>query len=136
MNSAFVPGGQDAALKIEDAITKSATYAGTAYDMGAGFAPGAIGQPMAAVVDVTAFALGGTTGASTWTATLMEATSSGGTYTACGADVSLTATGAVSVAGIISRRYVKLKLTLAGATGTGTVSLSAWINPNGFASAR
>ena len=76
------------------------------------------------------------TSASAWTATLTEATQSGGTYTSCGADVSVTGTGVISVPGIVSARYVKLKLTLSGATGTGTVTLSAWLTPKGFAASR
>jgi hypothetical protein len=135
MNKNFVPTPADKSLLIESAISKSANFAGTKFDMGSGFAPGGLGQPVAAVVDVATFSLGGSTGASIWTATLTES-SDDNTYTACGPDVVVDASKVLSIPGFLSQRYVKLKLTLSGGTGTGTLGLSAWLQPLGFAAAR
>jgi hypothetical protein len=54
MNKNFVPTPQDEEGRLESAITKTADYAGTTKDMGNGFAPGGVGMPAAAVVNVTA----------------------------------------------------------------------------------
>jgi hypothetical protein len=132
MKLTYVPGPLDDALLIENAIAKTASFAGTTFDNGASFAPGGAGLPVLVVVDATTFALGGTAGASTWTGVLQES-DNGTDWTIIGPTITISSTGVISIPGILSSRYSRLNLNLAGATGTGTLGLSAWQTPMGFA---
>lgn len=125
LNTSFIPTPQDEALRLESSITKTATFNGTSFDQGSGFAPGGIGMAVAAVVNVSA--IDSTTGDETYSAQLEES-SDNATFTAAGPSVSLTATGAKSVPGFISKRYNRVKLTLAGTTPS--ITYEAWLNPN------
>lgn len=113
MNTSHIPGPYDAEMLLEDAagVTKTATYDGAEKDLGDGYAPGGVGQPIAAVIQATALDL--TTEDETYSLQLEES-ADGDTWTACGLAVSVTATGAVSVPGFVSERYVRVKATLAG----------------------
>ena len=53
MNPLFIPTPQDEDLRLESSATKTADFAGTTKTR-TGFAPGGIGQPAAAVVQVSA----------------------------------------------------------------------------------
>lgn len=134
LNTASVPGPIDSAMELESSITKSATYAGTAYDCGAGYAPGGVGQPMAAVIDISSIEVD--SGNESYAFVLTECATSGGSYTACGPTVTLTASGSTAVAGVItvpgfvSSRYLKLSLTISGTIATG-VTYSAKLVPIG-----
>ena len=129
MKLTHVPGPLDDALKIEDAILKTADFDGTTYDNGASFAPGGAGLPVLAVTEVTTFALGGSTGASTWTAVLQES-ANGTDWVNIGPTITISSAAVISIPGVLSERYSRLKLDL---TGTGTVGLTCWQTPNGFA---
>jgi hypothetical protein len=134
LNTAHIPGPVDSAMALESSITKSATYAGTVYDNGAGFAPGGVGLPMAAVVDISSIEID--SGNETYAFVLTECATSGGSYTACGPTVTLTASGSTAVAGLltvpgfVTQRYVKLSLTIGGTIATG-VTYSANLIPIG-----
>ncbi len=54
MSAPTIPTPQDAALLLQDAVTKTANFNTAAFDLGAGFAPGGLGRPVAAIVHVTA----------------------------------------------------------------------------------
>jgi hypothetical protein len=134
LNTAAAIGPNDASSLMEDAITKTATFTGTAYDHGAGYAPGGVGQPVAAKVDITAIETD--SGNETYAFHLTECATSGGSYTACGPTVTLTAsgstavTGVIAVPGFVSQRYTKLVCTIGGTIATG-ISYSAWEVPVG-----
>ena len=118
-------------MRLEEVMTKTANFAGTAYDQGIRFAPGGIGMPAAAVVNVTAANRSG--GNETYGFTLQES-DDGTTWNACGATASIdvagtTATlGAISVSGFISKRYVRVSLAATGATAS--ITYEAWLNTN------
>ena len=78
-------------MRLESSATKTATFNGTSFDQGSGFAPGGIGMPVAAVVNVSA--LDTADGNETYSAQLEES-SDNSTFTAAGPAVSITATGA------------------------------------------
>src|SRR5262249_13599884 len=113
MNSSFIPGLIDASKHIEDAVTKTASYNGESIDLGSGFAPGGLGDPLAAVVTVTA--LDHTTGDETYTMVLQES-SDNATFTACGPVVTVAAIGAFTIPGWVSKRYIRVALVEAGTT--------------------
>ena len=77
-------------------------------DLGSGYAPGGVGQPVAAVVNVTA--VDTTDGNETYSFVLQESADNS-TYAPCGAAVSVTATGVAAVKGRVKSRYVRLALT-------------------------
>jgi hypothetical protein len=129
LNTGYVPTPQDASSKMDDALTKTASFAGTAFDLGDGFNPGGVGMPINAVIDVSALTADG----ATFSFQLTECATSGGSYVAVGPSVAVSATGVVSVPGIVSKRYLKLDLTIASAGGSTTLTYSSWANPNGFA---
>lgn len=114
----------DNSLQVEDgaaAITSSEN--GTAVDLGAGHAP----TPMRFVqlfADVTAL----DTGDADETYELeLEESSDNLTYTATGLKFSVAATGEILKGVGITKRYVRLKKTLAGTTPS--ITFKAWIIP-------
>jgi hypothetical protein len=125
LNTGFVPTPQDTQMQMESAITKTADFVGTSKDLGSGFAPGGIGMPVAAVVQVTAF--DHTTGDETYTLVLRESDDDS-TYTDAGPIISVTGVSNLSVPGFISKRYSRLTLHAAGTTPS--ITYSAWLNPN------
>lgn len=129
MDTTHIPGPFDAELLLEDAagVTKTASYDGASLDLGAGYAPGGIGQPAAAVVQVSALDTADTD--ETYTA-VVEESADNSTFTPAGPEIAITATGALSVPGFISKRYVRLKLTLAGTTPS--ITYKAHLVPLGF----
>ncbi len=115
MDITHIPGPYDAQMLMEDAagVTKTADYNGASKDLGSGYAPGGIGQPAAAVVQVSA--LDFTTTDETY-AFVVEESNDDSTFTAAGPIISVTATGATSVPCFLSKRYVRLKLDVGGTT--------------------
>lgn len=128
MNTTFIPSPLDEATRLETAAAKTATFAGTAFDLGApaGTAVG-IGQPMAAVVKITA--VDRTTGDETYTFQLMDSPDAS-TWTAIGPAIESHALGKLSVPGFRSQRYVALSATLAGTTPI--ITYDAWLTVQGF----
>jgi hypothetical protein len=119
-----LPTPQDSALLMQDTTTKSASYNSTGLDLGTGFSPGGLGRPVASVVNVTA--IDTSSGNETYSFTLEES-SDNVTFTAAGAAVAVTATGAVAVRGWITKRYARLALTAGGTTPS--ITFKAWLNP-------
>jgi hypothetical protein len=119
-----LPTPQDSALLMQDTTTKTANYNTTGLDLGSGYAPGGLGQPVAAVVNVTA--RDGSSGNETYAMTLEESTDNS-TFTAAGASVTVSATGAHAVRGWITKRYARLALVVGGTTPS--ITFKAWLNP-------
>lgn len=132
MNKNYIPGPYDASLVLQSRVTKTASFNSTGVDNGGGYAPGGVGAPMAAVVDVTAGDRANSD--ETYTFTLQESDDDS-TYTAAGPSVAVTVsgttftTGAISVPGFVSKRYVRLALTITGTTPS--ITYSAHLVPIG-----
>lgn len=129
MNTSHIPGPFDSQLLLEVAagVTKTTTYDGATKDLGAGYAPGGIGQPAAAVVNVTDLETDDTS--ATYTATL-QGSANGTDWDDVGPSVAITSTGAISVPGFLSQRYCRVKMTIAGATPS--ITYKAHLVPLGF----
>jgi hypothetical protein len=131
MNKHFIPTPQDESLRMESSATKTASFNGTTQDGGAGFAPGGIGMPACAVVNVTA--CDRTSSDETYTFTLQESADDS-TYTDAGPAVTVDVSGAsatlgtYAIPGFISQRYRRLKMVPAGTTPS--ITYEAWFNPN------
>lgn len=120
-----IPGPEDAGLVLQASVTNTATFSGAGLDLGSGFAPD---QPvdMAAVIDATA--VDHTTGDETYAFTL-EQSSDDSSFAACGvAPASPVAAGVVVARGLVSKRYVRLTVTIAGTSPS--ITYSANLNPN------
>lgn len=119
LNSDHVPGPYDADLLLEDedGVTKTADYDGASLDLGSGYAPGGVGQPMAAVVVVSDLDLASSD--ETYAFTLQESADDS-TFTDCGPAIEVTGTGTVSVPGFVSERYVRCQLDVSGTTPSAT----------------
>jgi len=122
--SITLPTPQDTALLMQDTTTKTASFNTTALDLGSGFAPGGLGTPVAAVVNVTA--VDTSSGNETYAFTLEES-SDNVTFSAAGAAQAVTATGGFAVRGWLTSRYARLALVVAGTTPS--VTYKAWLNP-------
>jgi len=129
MDTTHIPGPYDADMLLEDAagVTKTADYDGASLNLGAGYQPGGIGQPAAAVAQVSALDLTDTDETYTFT---VEESDDNVTFTPAGPIVSVTATGALSVPAFISKRYVRLKLDVGGTTPS--ITYKAHLVPLGF----
>lgn len=133
LNKDYIPGPLDANMVLQAAVTKTASFDSAGFNLGAGFAPGGVGSPMAAVVDVTACVRND--GDETYTFTLQECDTVDGSYTACGAAVAVDVSGtdatlgAISVPGFVSKPYVRLSLVIAGTTPS--ITYSAHLVPIG-----
>jgi hypothetical protein len=122
--SLTLPTPQDTALLMQDTTTKAANFNTAGLDLGSGFAPGGLGKPVAAVVNVTA--LDTSSGNETYSFTLEES-SDNASFAAAGAAQTVTATGAVAVRGRLTKRYARLALVATGTTPS--VTYKAWLNP-------
>ena len=129
MNKNFIPVPQDEGLRMEASITKTANFAGTTFDQGLGFAPGGVGMPVAAVVNATACVRNDSDETYTF---VLEESADNVTFAACGPAVAVDVAGAVatlgaiSVPGFVSKRYVRVGLTVAGTTPS--ITYDAWLN--------
>ena len=124
MADPIIPTPQDTRLLLQDTTTKTASYNTPGLDLGSGFAPGGLGQPVAAVVNATALDL--SSGNETYALTLEESADNV-TFTTAGAATAVTAAGAVAVRGWLTKRYVRLSLAVAGTTPS--ITFKAWLNP-------
>ena len=124
MADPIIPTPQDTRLLLQDTVTKTATYNAPGVDLGAGFAPGGLGLPAGALVQVTAIDL--VDGNETYTFSLQES-SDNVTFTACGASANATGVGTLPVRARVTKRYVRLALTVAGTTPS--ITFKAWLNP-------
>ncbi|MGB7158547.1 MAG: hypothetical protein WBD40_10810 [Tepidisphaeraceae bacterium] len=124
-----IPTPQDDSLLLQDTTTKTASFNSAGFDLGAGFAPGALGMAAAAVVDVSAADRANSD--ETYTFKLQES-SDNSTFADIGVATSITVSGATSTLGVyvakgfISKRYVRLVLTAAGTTPS--ITYKAWLN--------
>ena len=124
MADPIVPTPQDAQLLLTDTTTKTAAFNTAAVDLGAGFNPGGLGKPAAAVVSVTAMDVAD--GNETYTFTLQES-SDNVSFNAAGAAVSATAAGALAVRGWLTKRYARLALAVSGTTPS--ITFKSYLNP-------
>jgi hypothetical protein len=124
MADPVIPTPQDAQLLLQDTTTKTAAFNTPAVDFGAGFLPGGLGKPVAAVVQVTALDL--VDGNESYTFTLQES-SDNVSFTAAGAPATATAIGAVAVRGWATKRYLRVALTVGGTTPS--VTFKTFLNP-------
>lgn len=122
--SVTLPTPQDSALLMQDTTTKTANYSSPGFDLGNGYAPGGLGQPAAAIVNVTA--RDGTSGNETYTLTLEESNDNA-TFAAAGATTTVSATGAIAVRGWLTKRYVRVSLVVGGTTPS--ITFKAWLHP-------
>ena len=118
------PTPQDSPLLLQDPTTKTANFNTPAVDCGAGFSPGGLGKPMAAVVQVTAIDTGD--GNETYTFVLQESTDNV-SFTPAGATVTVNSIGAHAVRGWLTKRYARVALTVAGTTPS--VTFKSYLNP-------
>src|SRR3712207_131356 len=124
MPNPTIPTPQDAGLLMQDTTTKTAAFNTPGLDLGSGFAPGGLGQSVAAVVHVTA--LDTADGNETYSFALQDSADNA-SFAAVGASTAVTATGAAAVKGRVTRRYVRLALTAGGTTPS--ITFKAWLNP-------
>jgi hypothetical protein len=128
MAEPLVPTPQDEQLRLDAAAGAAATVQTAStnspgLDLGSGFAPGGIGQPVAGVIQVTAV-----TGTTPTMAPKLQESSDNSTFTDCGATLAnITAVGTYVAKGIVSKRYVRLATTIGGTTPSFT--FKAWLNP-------
>jgi hypothetical protein len=124
MSSPIIPTPQDTRLLLQDTVTKTASYNTPGLDLGDGYAPGGPGQRVSGLIAVVA--RDDTTGDETYSLVLQQSDDDA-TYAACGAATTVTATGVAIVRGVITKRYVRLALTLGGTTPS--ITFKAWLNP-------
>lgn len=125
MNTAFIPGPIDNQTRLESSATKTATFNGTALDLGSGFAPSNAGQRFSAVVKSSALDL--TDLNETYTFKVQES-SDNSAWTDASPAVAMTAAGTVAIPAFISKRYVRVVLTAGGTTPS--VTYEAWLVPH------
>jgi len=123
MADPIVPTPQDAQFLLTDTTTKTAAFNTNAVDLGAGFNPGGLGRPAAAVVSVTAMDVAD--GNESYTFTLQES-SDNVSFSAAGASVAANP-GAVAVRGWLTKRYARLALTVSGTTPS--ITFKSYLNP-------
>jgi hypothetical protein len=124
MPNPTIPTPQDAGLLMQDTTTKTAVYQTPGLDLGSGFAPGGLGKPAAAIVNATALDL--VDGNETYSLVLQESADNV-SFTNAGAATAVTAIGVTAVKGWITKRYVRLSLTVVGTTPS--ITFKAWLNP-------
>jgi hypothetical protein len=124
MSDPIIPTPQDTQLVLQDTVTKTASFTSAGMDLGGGYAPGGLGQPVAAVVNVTA--LDTADGNETYAFALHESDDNV-SYAAAGATAEALAVGTVAVKARIKSRYVRLVLTAGGTTPS--ITYKAWLNP-------
>jgi hypothetical protein len=124
MPDPIIPTPQDTRLLLQDTTTKTATYNTPGLDLGAGFAPGGLGLPVGAVVQVTAL---DTADANESYVFVLQESNDNVTFTAAGNSTAAGAVGVHPVRGRITKRYVRLSLTVGGTTPS--ITFRAWLNP-------
>jgi hypothetical protein len=104
----------DASLEIQPAVTKTASFNGPALDLGKGYAPGGLGTPLAAVVNVTA--IDRTTGDETYVFKIQQSADGSTGWEDIGPATTTTVVGSVVAKGLCTSRFVRLVLTPGGTT--------------------
>jgi hypothetical protein len=133
----FIPGPPDAALVLQAAVTKTADFNGAWLDLGPSFAPGGLGMPVAAVVEVTAAVRNDSDETYAFKLEDAAADASGVADAATVATISVPAsvpvsgatatTGILLVKGFVTQRFVRLALDVGGTTPS--ITYSAHLNP-------
>ncbi len=122
----FIPGPMDANQELQESTTKAADFSGTWLDLGEGYAPGGLGLPAAAVIDVTARDF--TTTDETYSFTLEETDPDANgdpdatKIRAIGVAAAVTDTGLALAKGLITGRFVRLSLDVGGTSPSITYS--------------
>lgn len=124
MADPVIPAPQDAQLLLQDTNTKTANFSSPAIDLGAGFAPGGLGKPVTGVLQVTAVDVAD--GNESYSFVLQES-SDNVTFLSAGAAYAVTAAGAYAIRGWLTKRYVRIAVTISGTTPS--VTFKAWLNP-------
>ena len=124
MAEPIIPTPQDSQLLLQDTTTKTANFNTPAVDCGAGFSPGGLGKPAAAVVQVTA--VDTADGNEAYTFTLQESSDTV-TFTPAGASVSVGAAGAHAARGWLTKRYARVALTVSGTKPS--ITFKSFLNP-------
>jgi hypothetical protein len=124
MADPIIPTPQDTQLLLQNTTTQTASFNTGALDLGSGYSPGGTGQPVVAVVNVTA--LDTADGNESYTVTLQESADNSA-WAASSPAVSIAATGGAVVRGHQTKRYVRLAFTIGGTTPS--ITLKAWLNP-------
>ena len=124
MPDPIIPTPQDTKLLLQDTTTKTSTYNTPALDLGAGFAPGGLGLPVGGVVQVTAVDVAD--GNESYNFVLQESADNV-TFAAASGGAVTGSVGTYPVRGRISKRFVRLALTIAGTTPS--ITFKAWLNP-------
>lgn len=130
-----VPGPQDEQLRLDAAAgaaatTQTASTNSAALDMGAGFAPGGLGQPVAGVIDFTAADRADSN--ETYTFKLQDSPDNS-SFTDITPAVAIAVSGTTAplttivLKGFQSQRYVRLVSTIGGTTPS--VTFKAWLRP-------
>lgn len=125
-----IPTPQDTQLLLQDTVTKTASFDSVALDLGSGYAPGGGGQAVQGLVNVTAADRADSN--ETYTFKLQES-SDNSTFTDVSPAVAVPVAAAVATLGVVqlkgfvTKRYVRLSLAVAGTTPS--VTYKAWLNP-------
>lgn len=120
-----IPTPPDAQLTLQAVATKTASFDSAALDLGDGFAPGGVGQPMVGVVSVMALDLTSTD--ETYSFVLQESADGSTGWAAIGAAAASAAVGASLAKGFVTQRFVRLSMTAAGTTPS--ITYSAHLSP-------
>ena len=124
MAEPIIPTPQDSQLLLQDTTTKTASFNTPSIDLGAGYSPGGLGKPVAAVVHVTA--LDTVDGNETYSFTLQES-SDNVTFVPAGAATPVTTAGAHAARGWLTRRYARVALSVGGTTPS--ITFKSHLNP-------
>ena len=124
MAEPLIPTPQDGQLLLQDTTTKTASYNTPGLDLGAGFAPGSMGVPVAGVVAVTA--LDTADGNEIYSFTLQES-SDNASFTAAGTATPVVGAGGHVVRGWATKRYVRLAVIISGTTPS--ITFKSYLNP-------
>lgn len=122
-----IPTLQDASLVLQASVTKAASFDSAGLDMGEGYSPDLLGQPVAGIVEVTAIDLAQAD--ETYTFKLQESSDNGvlDAFADVGVAVACTGTGIIMCKGFLTKRYARLVLTAAGTTPS--ITYAAWLRP-------
>jgi hypothetical protein len=124
MPDPIIPTPQDTKLLLQDTTTKTATFNTPGLDLGTGFAPGGLGLPVGGVVQITAVDVAD--GNESYTFALQES-SDNVTFIPASVAIAAGSPGILPVRGRITKRFVRLALTIGGTTPS--ITFKAWLNP-------
>ncbi len=124
MSDPIIPTPQDKQLLMQDTVSKTGNYNTPGLDLGPGFAPGGVGQPVSAVVQVSAVDFG--SGNESYSFILQDSPDNIN-FTSISPSMSPLAIGALAVSGLLRQRYARLMMTMGGTTPS--ITYKAWLNP-------